>query len=112
MHKVRVISSVPPFRPTVSSIGTYNYRQAKLLCALLDPHIPTNFCARDTFSSVNEITSLTTSGMSVVSFDVESLFTYISPLESIDLAIRYILKGNPDIKSKRDSLKQLLHFFI
>ena len=36
MHKVREPSSAPPFRPIVSSIGTYNYNLAKFLCTLLN----------------------------------------------------------------------------
>ena len=47
MHKAREPSSAPPFRPIVSSIGTYNYNLAKFLCTLLDCHIPSDFCARD-----------------------------------------------------------------
>ena len=40
MHKDRGPNSAPPFRPIVSSIGTYNYNLAKYLCNLLSPHIP------------------------------------------------------------------------
>ena len=40
MHKDRGTNSTPPFRPVVSSIGTYNYNLAKYLCNLLSPHIP------------------------------------------------------------------------
>jgi len=83
MHKVREPSSAPPFRPIVSSIGTYNYNLAKFLCTLLDSHIPSDFCARDTFSFANEITNLRTSNKFMVSFDVESLFTNI-PLLAVD----------------------------
>ena len=97
MHKVREPSSAPPFRPIVSSIGTYNYNLAKFLCTLLDSHIPSDFCARDTFSFVNEITNLRTSNKFMVSFDVESLFTNIPLLESIELAVDYTLSGNPNI---------------
>ena len=61
LHKVREPSSAPPFRPIVSSIGTYKYNLAKFLCTLLDSHIPNDFCARNTFSFVNEITNLRTS---------------------------------------------------
>ncbi|KAL9964557.1 hypothetical protein ACROYT_G028213 [Oculina patagonica] len=39
MHKPRGPNSMPPFRPIVSSIGTYNYELAKYLCSLLQPHI-------------------------------------------------------------------------
>lgn len=100
MHKVQDTSSASPFRPIVSSIGTWNYSLEKFLCFLLDPYLPNNFCVRDTFSFVNEITSLSTSGMFTISFDLESLFTNIPFLEAIDLAIQYVLKGDPDIKLK------------
>ena len=43
-------NSTPPFRPIVSSIGTYNYNSAKYLCDLLSPHIPAEHCATDTFT--------------------------------------------------------------
>ena len=36
-------STVPPFRPIVSSIVTYNYNLAKYLCSLLKPHISSEF---------------------------------------------------------------------
>ena len=38
----------------------------------------------------------------MVSFDVESLFTNIPLIKSIDLAVDYIVKGNPDIKLGRE----------
>jgi len=105
MHKVREPSSAPPFRPIVSSIGTYNYNLATFLCTLLDCHIPDDFCACDTFSFANEITNLRTSSKFMVSFDVESLFTNIPLLETIELAVDYILSGNPNIKLSKDSLR-------
>jgi len=60
-----------------------------------------------TFSFVNKITNLRTSNKFMVSFDVESLFTNIPLLESIELAVDYILSGNPNIKLNKDSLKEL-----
>ena len=107
MHKAHEPSSAPPFCPIVSSIGTYNYNLAKFLCTLLDCHIPSDFCARDSFSFVNEITNLHTSDKFMVSFDVESLFTNIPLLESIELAVDYILTENPNIKLSKDNLKEL-----
>ena len=50
MHKPRAPNSTPPFRPIVSSIGTYNYSLAKYLSNLLQPHIPSTFIASDSFS--------------------------------------------------------------
>ena len=40
MQKTRAPNTLPPFRPIISSIGTYNYKLAKYLCSLLQPHIP------------------------------------------------------------------------
>ena len=37
-------------------------------------------------------------GKFMVSFDIESLFTNIPLEECIDLAVRYISDGNPDLK--------------
>jgi len=110
MHKVREPSSAPPFRPIVSSIGTYNYNLVKFLCALLDSHIPGDFCAHDTFSFVNEITNLRTSDKFMVSFDVESLFTNIRLSESIDLAVDCVFSEIPDIKLSKDNLRELSLF--
>ena len=110
MHKVQDDSSTPPFRPIVSSIATYNYNLAKYLCTLLNPHIPNDYCAHDTFTFVSEVTRLHTLNKFMVSFDVESLFTNIPLIESIDLAVDYIMKANPDIKLGRENLTKL--FFL
>ena len=42
------IYGLPPFRPIVSSIGTYNYNLAKFLSNLLQRHIPSQYVASDT----------------------------------------------------------------
>ena len=83
MHKVQDHSLTPPFRPIVSSIGTYNYNLAKYLCKLLNPHIPNDYCAQDTFTFVSEVTRLHTLNKFMVSFDVESLFWVIFTIKSM-----------------------------
>ena len=98
MHKDREPNSAPPFRPIISPIGTYNYNLAKYLCRLLTPHIPTDYCATDTFTFVQDSQSLSMSRKLMVSFDVESLFNNIPLEECIDLAVNYISEGNPEIK--------------
>ena len=105
MHKVQDHSSTPPFRPIVSSIGTYNYNLAKYLCTLLNPHIPTDYCAQDTSTFVSEVTRLHTHNKFMASFDVESLFTNIPYL-----AVDYIMQGNPDIKLGKKNLTKLFFF--
>ena len=88
MHKDRGPNSTLPFRPIVSSIGTYNYNLAKDLCNILSPHISTEHCATDTFTFLQDIQSLSIFGKFMVSFDVESLFTNIPLEECIDLAVQ------------------------
>ena len=43
----------------------------------------------------------------MASFDVESLFTNIPLLESVELAVDYILTGNPNIRLSKDNLEEL-----
>ena len=62
MHKPRGLNTLPPFRPIVSSIGTNNYELAKFLCSLLQPYIPDNYCAQDSFTFVDEIQDIPLSG--------------------------------------------------
>lgn len=107
MHKTREAGAIPKFRPIVSSIGTYNYNLSQYLCSLLQPHIPSEFCCTDSFSFVRELQSLTTNDKFMVSYDVESLFTNIPLKESIELAIQYILNGNPTLKLTQNELKEL-----
>ena len=108
MHKLRQQGAVPPFRPIVSSIGTYNYNLAKYLCNLLTPLIPAEFCAEDSFSFVNEIQKLSMHNKFMVSFDVESLFWNIPLEESIDLAVSYITQYTNTTFSAKE-LKDLFH---
>ena len=110
MHKPRAANSTPPFRPIVSSIGTYNYNLAKFLSNLLQPYIPSEYVASDTFTFVCEINRLSMEGKFMVSFDVESLFTNIPLSECTDLAVDYITKGNPGIKPSTSDLKRLFLF--
>ena len=69
---------------------------------------PNDYCAHDTFTFVSEVTKIHTLNKFMVSFDVESLFTNIPLIESIDLAVDYIMKGNPDIKLGRQNLTKLV----
>ena len=113
LHKVKdPHSTLPPLRPIVSSIGTYNYNLAKYLCSLLKPHISSEFCATDTFSFVKEIQDADFSDMFMVSYDVTSLFTNIPVSETIDLAVNAILGSNTglDLKLSKTELKELFQF--
>ena len=69
--------------------------------------IPTEHCATDTFTFVQDIQPLSMLGKFMVSFDVESLFTNIPLEECIDLAVNYISEGNPDLKLSKSDLRSL-----
>ena len=74
--------TLPAFRPTLSSTGTYNYELAKFLGKLLDDVIPNDHSTTDTFSFVEELKTVSVANKCMVSYDVTSLFTNI-PLEEI-----------------------------
>ena len=76
MHKLR--DPTPPLRLIVSSIGTYNYNLAKLLCNLLEPYIPNDYNASDIFTFVQEINNLPMFGKFLIFFDVKAcLLTFL-----------------------------------
>ena len=77
LHKKRDAGAPPPFRPTVSSIGAYNYNLSNYLALILGPCIPDKHTtlSQDSFSFVNEFTNIQSQNKFLISFDVESLFT-------------------------------------
>ena len=91
---------------TAISLHRIFYRNIQLQPGI-SPHIPTDYCATDTFTFVQDIQSLSISRKFMVSFDVESLFTNIPLEECIDLAVNYISEGNPDIKLNKSELRSL-----
>ena len=55
IHKIKEKSDIPPLRPIVSSINSYNYNLASYLCALLTPFIPAAYCKKDSFIFIKDI---------------------------------------------------------
>ena len=101
MHKSFSSGSIPPLRPIVSSIDTYNYKVAQYLGSLLSPYIPSNFTTRDSFTFIEEIKQLNTYGKFLIPFDVTRLFTNISLEKTINIAIHTIFENYPNIKFTR-----------
>ena len=111
MHKkIQQGKNVPPFRPIISSIGTFNYALAKFLSKMLSPHIPMKYCARDSFTFAEEVGKLDLKGKTLISFDVTSLFTQIPLEETIDIAVDLIFEKDPGITISREELKKLFFF--
>ena len=57
-HKLKSKTDKLTFCPIVSSIGTYNYKVAKFLGELLNPIIPSQHWATDSFTFGKEIQEL------------------------------------------------------
>ena len=110
LHKLNVNCTVPPFRPIVSSIGTYNYNLAKFLCSLITPYIPSDHCEKDTFTFVQKMHQVRCTNSFMVSFDVESLFTNIPLDETIDLAVNLVFQNKTGLKITKPELKKLFEF--
>ena len=110
MHTIQSPTAIPPFRPIVSTLNTFNYQLAKYLCSLLQPLLPNTYSISDTFSFVQELKTVDISNKLMASFDVVSSFTSIPLKESIDLAVSYIAEGNPNLNLCKSKLAKLFSF--
>ena len=110
MHKFSSSDSFPKLRPTVSSIGTFNYNLARFLCDLLSPLVPNDYSCKDTFSFVSQIKNANLSKKFLVSYDITSLFTNIPLQQTIDIAINPIFNPNPNLNITKKELKNLFLF--
>ena len=55
MHKFSSSALFPKLHLIVSSIGTFNYNLARLLCDVLSALVPNDYSCKDTFSFVSQI---------------------------------------------------------
>ena len=103
-------TNVPPFRPVVSSIGTFNYNLAQYLGSLLTPLLTMDYTATDTFTFVNELKQVSFNDKFMVSYDVCSLFTNVPLKETIDLAVHLIVSHHKDFALSKNELYKLFEF--
>ena len=94
----------------IGSVGTYNYNLAKNLCNLLSPHLPEQYCTKDTFTFIKELKRVSLVDKFLVSFDVTSLFTNIPLSETIKLAVDLIKTSQPDLNISEKDLTSLFNF--
>ena len=100
-----------PLRPIISAVGTYNYKLAKYLVEILSPLTVNNeHMIKDTFDFVNKVAHLNTNvDKYMLSFDIESLFTNIPTIETIDIILKLVYTKNRRYFHglMRDELKHL-----
>ena len=107
MHKSFSSGFIPPLRPIVSSIDTYNYKLAQYLGSVFSPHISSNLTTKESYIFIEEIKQLNTYGKFLTSFDVTSLFTNIPLEETINVAIHTIFENYLNIKFTGKELQKL-----
>ena len=110
MHKFSSSDSSPKFRSIASSIGTFNYNLARFLCDLISLLLPNDNSCKSTFSLFSQTKNANLSKKFLVPYNITSLFTNISPQETMDIAINLIFNHNPNLNISRKELKKLFLF--
>ena len=109
MGPPRIIKSnlIPSFGLIIFSIGSFSYNLSRFLCDKLALFIPTDYLTQDSFvKAVQEEVSV--SHYFMVSYFC-SLFTNISPNETIHLAVDIIVYNNQSMDITKPQLKK---FFV
>ena len=101
-------------RPILSATSTYNYALAKWLDSKLKPLSLNQHTITDIFYFVNEVQDLRIStGNTLVSYDVSSLFTNVPLNETIEIRAEKAFKDNwfnstYDLNISKEDLVDLL----
>ena len=112
IHKMKSNSDVPSFRPTVSSIDSFNYNLSRFPCDMLTSFVLTDYCIQDSFSYVKEVQEVNVLDYFMVSFEVCSLFPNIPLCKTIDLAVDIIFNNNQNMNITKPQLKKPFVFDI
>ena len=100
IHKIEI-----PLRPIVSSVGTFNYKLAKLLANKLDHLRKTDTIIKNGFTFVDELLSLKFDNFEIkrISFDISNLFTNVPLHRTIQIILdkRYRLEHTCTYSDKK-----------
>ena len=83
-----------PLSPIQASTGSFNHECAKWLSDILSPLRSHSTNLKDTFSFIDKVKNLSLNDSGMYSFDVVSLFTYISLHFTLQLILDTIFKDN------------------
>ena len=106
-----------PLRPIISSVNTYNYELSKYLTKIIKDNRPSKSFSfiRDSFEFVKRIRTLENSNNhTMVSFDVDNLYTNVPVNEAIEITLDTLYKRDnpPPILFNRTQLKTLLQMSV
>lgn len=112
---VKVHKNNYPVRPIVSTIGAANYKLAKYLDNLIKPHINDDLMLKSTndfISVLDDVKHKINRHSTLVSFDVENLFTNVPVTEAINIATKLVYSPSNANKPKYEEkvFKDLLKF--
>ena len=77
---------------------------------MLDPVIPTGYCAKDSFSFCKEMQKVSSSNKFMMSYDVSSLFTSVPLKGTVQIVVNLIFDKYPDLKIATQQIKKLFQF--
>ena len=98
----------PKFRPILSAIGTPTYNLCKFFIPLLPIFSVNEHTVKDSFSFAKDISSINAKYV-MTSLDVESLFTNIPLIETIDICVELAFKETDTVhKMDKTTFKTLL----
>ena len=84
-----------PLRPVVSMINTAEYKLAQFLDSFIKPNIPGQYILNSTHDFLSRIKKFKFNpDDSLISFDVESLFTNVPLQQTIDIISQYVYSPN------------------
>ena len=101
-----------PLRPIVATFGTPEYNLAKYLNKYINPVICNKYSVNRNSDVINALSQYNFTPNSIlVSFDVESLFTNVPLLETIDIAVDKVYSPDNTFipPFPKETFKQLLH---
>jgi len=107
IHKP-AINNVPKLRPILSAIKCPTYKLSQYLNKILKPFTTNEYTTRDSFSFATEI-RMQQSTKFMSSLDVDSLFTNIPLLETINICCELLFERNALVDGlNKDEFKELL----
>ena len=85
----------PPLRPVISMCGTVTHEIAQYLNSIIRPYLNNSFMVKSNNESLCKLSNLKLGDTDVfASLDVESLFTNVPVLETIDIIINSVYHSN------------------
>ena len=107
IHKPTV-NNIPKLRPILSAINTPTYKLSQYLNMLLKPHTTNEYTAKDTFAFTEDIRKQDAS-LAMASLDVDSLFTNIPLIETVDICCDLLFNNTELVDGlSRAEFKELL----